>query len=79
MVTSMVNAVTTRNATPSQVRCRAWVVKLRRYSSTASPVEGTKWRKTNTWMRSPMPSKAGIAESMAKLTVIIGTTANRVV
>lgn len=28
MVTSMVKAVTARNTTPTQVRWRAWVVKL---------------------------------------------------
>ncbi len=28
MVTSMVKAVTARKTTPTQVRCRAWVVKL---------------------------------------------------
>ena len=79
MVTSMKKAVTASSATPAQVRCRAWVVKSRRYCCTVSPEDGTKLRKMKFWICSPVSWKAGTAESMAKVTVITGTTANSVV
>ncbi len=78
-VTSMKKDVTASRATPSQVRCRACSMKLRRYSSRVAPVEGTKLRKMKAWIWTSVPWKAGIAESMAKVTVITGTTANSVV
>jgi hypothetical protein len=79
MVTSMRKAVTASRPTPNQVSCRAWEVNSRRYSCTVSPVEGTKLWKMKPWISSPTPWNAGTAESMAKVTVIIGTTANSVV
>lgn len=44
-----------------------------------APVEGMKLRKMNSWICSPTPWNAGITDSIAKVTVIIGTTANKVV
>jgi len=44
-----------------------------------APVEGMKLLKMYIWICSPTPWNAGMADSMAKVTVIIGTTANSVV
>ena len=55
------------------------VDKVRRYCCTVSPEDGTKLRKMKFWICSPVSWKAGTAESMAKVTVITGTTANSVV
>ncbi|MNY73223.1 hypothetical protein D3C86_2119620 [compost metagenome] len=79
MVTSIMKAVTTSSPTPTQVRCRACTVKPRRYSCRVSPVDGTKLRKMKLWICSPVSWKAGMTESMVKVTVITGTTANRLV
>ncbi len=79
MVSSISSAVISRKAMPTQVSWRACTVNRRRYSSMALPVVGTKLRKMKLWISSPMFWNAGTAESMAKVTVIIGTTANSVV
>src|SRR5690606_219638 len=79
MVSNIISAVAIRKPTPNQVNCRAWSVKATRYCWMVAPVEGMKLLKMYIWICSPTPWNAGMADSMAKVTVIIGTTANNVV